>query len=107
MSTARGTGYQAKECTSGVRSLVFPKTSTVMRRGPRRARRLRAVEAPHLYHTPYTSPQLELWELDDEQWRKVTARPYERRPRPADIGARQLPLPVVGLLAALIGTWVG
>jgi len=48
----------------------------------RRARRLRAVEAPHLYHTPYTSPQLELWELDDEQWRKVTARPYERRPRP-------------------------
>jgi len=73
----------------------------------RRARRLRAVEAPHLYHTPYASPQLELWELDDAQWRKVTARPYKRRPRPADSGARQLPLPVVGLLAVLIGRWVG
>jgi len=73
----------------------------------RRAQRVRPVAAPHLYHTPYTSPQLELWELDDEQWHKVTARPYERRPRPADTGARQLPLPVVGLLAVLSGTWVG
>ncbi len=73
----------------------------------RHAWRVHAVAAPHLYHTPYTSPQLELWELDDAQWRKVTARPYERRPRPADTGARQLPLPVVGLLAVLIGTWVG
>ena len=46
----------------------------------RKARRLRAVTQPQLYHTPYAAPQLELWELDDDQWRKVTRRPYERHP---------------------------
>jgi hypothetical protein len=44
----------------------------------RRARRLRTVEAPQLYHTTYASPQLELWELDDAQWRKVLERPLRR-----------------------------
>jgi transposase InsO family protein len=73
----------------------------------RRARRMRAVAQPHLYRTPYASPQLELWELDDEQWQKVTRRPYERHPRPADVGARQLLLPIVGVIAALIGRCVG
>jgi hypothetical protein len=48
----------------------------------RKARRLRAVAQPQLYHTPHVAPQLELWDLDDEQWRKVTRRPYERHPRP-------------------------
>jgi transposase InsO family protein len=71
----------------------------------RKARRLRAVAQPHLYHTPYASPQLELWELDDEQWRKVTRRPYERHPQPADVGARQMALLIVGLVAIFIGPW--
>ncbi len=73
----------------------------------RKARRLRAVTDPQLYHTAYASPQVELWELDDEQWRKVTARPYERRPRPVDSGARQLSLPIVGVLTVLLGWCVG
>jgi transposase InsO family protein len=46
----------------------------------RKARRLGVVAQSHLYHTPYASPQLELWELDDEHWRKVTRRPHDRHP---------------------------
>jgi hypothetical protein len=68
----------------------------------RKARRLRAVEVPHIYHTPYASPQLELWELDDEQWQKVTRRPYERRPSVSAAGATQLALPIVGLVVPLL-----
>ena len=67
----------------------------------RKARRLRAVEGPQLYRTAYASPQLELWELDDEQWRKVTPRPYERRAAPTGTGARQLALPIVGLVVSI------
>ena len=37
----------------------------------RRARRLRAVSDPQFSHTPYASPQLDLWELDDDQWRTI------------------------------------
>jgi transposase InsO family protein len=38
----------------------------------RRGRRLRAVDPhPQLYRTIYVAPQLELWELDDEHWRKL------------------------------------
>jgi len=68
----------------------------------RKARRLRAVSDPELYRTAYASPQLELWELDDAQWHKVTTRPYERHPRTPDNGARQLALPVVS-----VGAWPG
>jgi len=39
----------------------------------RKGHRLRTVETPQLYRTPYTT-QLELWELDDEQWRKIMPR---------------------------------
>ena len=73
----------------------------------RKARRLRAVSDPEISRTAYASPQLELWELDDAQWRKVTARPYEWRLHPLDNGAQQLPLPVVGLLTVLLGWRVG
>jgi transposase-like protein len=59
----------------------------------RRTRRLQAVEAPQHYRTPYASPQLELWELDDEQWRKILPRPYERHPQRIITGAWQLSLP--------------
>jgi hypothetical protein len=64
----------------------------------RKARRLCAVAAPHLYRTQSASPPLELWELDDEQWRTVAPRPYERRARPPSSGVRQLALPVFVLL---------
>ncbi len=73
----------------------------------RKARRLRAVSDPEISRTAYASPQLELWELDDEQWRKVTARPYERHARPEDTGARQLSLPVVGLLGSIVASLAG
>jgi hypothetical protein len=33
--------------------------------------RLRAVMEPVLYHMPYATPQFELWDLDDDQWRNV------------------------------------
>lgn len=74
----------------------------------RKARRLRAVERPQLYRTIYAT-QPEFWELDDAQWRKVLPRPYERHAPPADTGARQLVLPIVGalgLVTLLIGRCV-
>jgi transposase InsO family protein len=70
----------------------------------RKARRLRAVEQPQLYHTSYASPQLELWELDDAQWQKVARRPYQRHPRPAARAARQLALPISSALTVLATT---
>jgi putative transposase len=68
----------------------------------RKERRLQAVGEPQLYQTVYASPQLELWELDDEQWRKVTRRPYERQHYPPDTGARQLALPVLGVVGLVV-----
>lgn len=66
----------------------------------RKARRLRAGKAPQLYHTAYVSPQLELWELDDAQWRKVIERPLRRR-RCAPTAAAQVAqsaLPFAGVV---------
>jgi hypothetical protein len=62
---------------------------------------VRAVARPELYRTAYTT-QLELWELDDAQWRKIMPRPYERHAVPLDTGARQLALPVVGLVVLMV-----
>ncbi|MBV9282514.1 MAG: transposase [Chloroflexi bacterium] len=62
----------------------------------RRARRLAAVDTPRLFPTGYAAPQLEFWELDDEQWHKIARRPYERRPIPSIAGLSQVPLPVIG-----------
>ena len=69
----------------------------------RTARRLRAVEAPHLYHTAYALPQLELWELDDEQWRKVLKRPpWQRRcARTLRANVQQLALPLAEPVPAM------
>jgi hypothetical protein len=58
----------------------------------RRARRLSAVDTPRFFPTAYAAPQLEFWELDDEQWRKIARRPYERRPLPLGGGVDQLSL---------------
>lgn len=63
-----------------------------MYRYDRTARRLSTVSDPALYHTSYASPQLELCELDDELWRKITRRPCDRHPQAPDTGARQLVL---------------
>ncbi|MGI8825015.1 MAG: hypothetical protein ACR2JC_05095 [Chloroflexota bacterium] len=54
---------------------------------------MQAVDTPRVFRTPYASPQLEFWELDDEQWHKITRRPYERRQLVAEAGAYQLDLP--------------
>jgi transposase InsO family protein len=56
----------------------------------REARRLAAVSEPRLFHTAYASPQLEFWELDDEQWHKIGRRPYERQPIRPESALRQL-----------------
>jgi len=65
-------------------------------RGGRSGRRISTVDQPRLYRTAFASPQLELWELDDEQWRKVLERPaYQHISRSrADGGLKQLLLPV-------------
>jgi hypothetical protein len=41
----------------------------------RKKRQLTAVTNPQLYDTPFASPQLEFFVLDDEQWLKVIQRP--------------------------------
>lgn len=41
----------------------------------RKQRQLTAVTNPQLYDTPFVSPQLELFVLDDDQWLKVIQRP--------------------------------
>jgi hypothetical protein len=53
------------------------------------------VASPHFYATECVSPQLELWELDDEQWRKIARRPYERSPILPESDIRQLALLVL------------
>lgn len=78
--------------------------STYAYRYDRATRRLAAVDKPTILRTAYASPQLELWELDDEQWHKVTRRPYERQHYPEATGARQLSLPLleIGFIIALL-----
>lgn len=44
-----------------------------------RQKHFQEISQPTLYQTPFVSPQLELFELDDEQWLKVYHRAYERR----------------------------
>jgi len=78
----------------------------------RRPKRLRAVDPhPQLYRTAYASPQLELWELDDAQWRKVWERPprqhhLTRERDAAEARVQQLALPIVGLVVGIVGVAV-
>jgi hypothetical protein len=69
----------------------------------RKQRRLESVDHPQHYSTRFVSPQLELWELDDEQWRKVIERPTrQRRPRAGSATvAEQLGLQLIGLLVVM------
>lgn len=59
----------------------------------RRRKALKSVSHPRLYQTPFASPQLEFFELDDNEWHKVWQRPaFLPRPKPAEPTAEQLPL---------------
>jgi len=48
----------------------------------RQQERLHALSQPTLYPTAFRSPQLELMELDDEQWRKFLQRPAHHSSSP-------------------------
>jgi transposase InsO family protein len=50
-------------------------------RWERKTGRISALEQPRVFRTAFASAQLELWELDDEQWRKVRERPFFRHAR--------------------------
>jgi transposase InsO family protein len=51
------------------------------------------ISRPKLYKTAFASPQLELLELDDDQWQKIARRPeYARRRAALAAAARQLAL---------------
>lgn len=58
----------------------------------RRQNMLTSVSRPKLYQTPFASPQLELFELDDKEWRKVLRRPPYAPRKSQKSPARQLPL---------------
>jgi len=75
----------------------------------RTTKRLRTIERPQIYHTPYASPQLELFELDDAQWRKAWERDVrQRHDRAVQVStSAQLALPFTGLLALLVVLYGG
>jgi len=58
----------------------------------RRQKHLQSVGQPVLHQTPFVSPQLEMFHLDDEQWLKVYQRSYQRHKRRVLQAAEQLPL---------------
>ena len=54
---------------------------------------------PKLYRTIFASPQLELFELDETEWKKVWRRPeYARRRAARNVAGKQLPLALNHLL---------
>ncbi len=55
-------------------------------------KQLQHINQPTLYQTPFASPQLELFALDDEQWLKVYHRAYQRRQKRMSLLGRQLQL---------------
>jgi hypothetical protein len=57
----------------------------------RRSHTLKSVTKPNLYRSLYADPQIELFELDDEQWLKILHRPpYASRKTAQEPIARQL-----------------
>lgn len=56
----------------------------------RHQKRLQQTSQPILYQTPFASPQLEMFGLDDEQWLKVHQRSYQRQQKRIKRMARQL-----------------
>jgi transposase InsO family protein len=71
----------------------------------RRDQRLREVSSPTLYATPFRSPQLELFELTEEQWVKVShclARSCQKQERSPAQQLRLFELSVVSLVGILV-----
>jgi putative transposase len=53
--------------------------------------KINSISRPKLYKTAFASPQLELLELDDSQWQKITRRPeYARRRAALTAATKQL-----------------
>lgn len=64
----------------------------------RRRKSLKSVFGPQLFPTPFGSPQLELFELDEEQWRRAWLRqPFVYR-QPQGPLAKQLSLLSLNIL---------
>ncbi len=53
---------------------------------------LKDVSGPTLFQTSFKSPQLVLFELDDEQWLKIRHRTFRRRRKRIEKQGQQLPL---------------
>jgi putative transposase len=70
----------------------------------REHKRLKAVSQPQIQRTIFASPQLELWELDDEQWRKIVEREARpRRPKAGGYGSgEQLSFEIALLMLLLV-----
>ncbi len=67
----------------------------------RQHQRVQQIAQPILYPTPFRSPQLELWELDETQWLKVRERArWAKRVRPPRPTAEQLAL--AGVLTLIL-----
>lgn len=58
----------------------------------RTQKQLQNVSQPTLFQTPFKSPQLVLFELDDEQWLKIRQRTYHRQQKRIEKLGQQLPL---------------
>lgn len=65
----------------------------------RETKSLEAVSQPRLYRTIHASPQIELFELDDNQWHKIAHRPSLPRLQRKRLSVLQLPLAGLGLLS--------
>jgi hypothetical protein len=93
-------------CRSGLVVDAIANRDDIIQKGhtyDRKQRRLETVDQPQHYPTRFVSPQLELWELDDEQWRKVIERPARQRRQRAGSApvAEQLGLQLIGLLVVM------
>ena len=63
---------------------------------------LQGLSGPTLYQTCFTPPQLELIELDDEQWVKFQRRPSRTYSKRMAMGPQQLPLLDLGVSALVL-----
>ena len=85
-------------------SIEYRKTLLAQYRGTYDLRQghLHEVSEPILYATPFTSPQLELIELDDEQWRKFQQRPSRNYAKRIAMLGHQLSLLDLGTSALIL-----
>ena len=70
--------------------------------GHRTHGQLHDVNEPLFYTTPFASPQLELIELDDEQWRKFQRRPARNYAKHIAMFGHQLSLLDLGTSALIL-----